>query len=269
MLSFKAVAPLVVCLYVSFGFAPCVAQTSVPAEKRDLPDAPSMSREREQTEPVLPAQSSQPSLQILYRRSHLFPDLATTKEPLTATEKFELFVANSLSPLSVGGASLSAGISQARDSHEAYGQEVGGYGKRLGASMARSASSQFFGTFVFATMFGQDPRYFPLKDPSFKQAVKHALLRVVITQSDSGVEAPNMSRLLGFLAAEGLANAYLPDDERTVGSTFKRTGKDIGIRAGTNVLREYWPTIFKRLRKPPSNSPVSRPSGAAPDPSST
>jgi hypothetical protein len=83
--------------------------------------------------------------------------------------------------------------------------------------------------------------------------VKHALGRVVITQTDFGGEAPNLSRLLGFLAAEGLANTYLPEDERTVGNTFKRTGRDIGVRAGTNLMREYWPTIFKRLRRPPAS----------------
>ena len=110
-----------------------------------------------------------------------------------------------------------------------------------------------FGTFVFPTIFRQDPRYFPLKDATSKQRVKHALRRVVITQADSGGEAANLSRLLGFLAAEGLANTYRPEDERTVGSTFRRTGRDIGIRAGTNMMREYWPTIFKRLRRPPAN----------------
>jgi hypothetical protein len=51
------------------------------------------------------------------------------------------------------GLAQSAGISQARNSHEAYGQEAGGYGKRYGAAMAKAASSQFSGTFVFSTIF--------------------------------------------------------------------------------------------------------------------
>jgi hypothetical protein len=53
---------------------------------------------------------------------------------------------------------------------------------------------------------------------------------------------------LGPLAAEGLANAYLPDSERTVGKTFERYGYRIGFGAANNLLKEYWPTIFKRLR---------------------
>src|SRR5262249_11181178 len=84
----------------------------------------------------------------------------------------------------------------------------------------------------------------------FKQHVKHALRSVVITRTDSGGEGPNLSRLLGFMAAEGLANTYLPEDERTVGSSFERTGRHIAIRAATNVMKEYWPNIIKRATTP-------------------
>jgi hypothetical protein len=50
------------------------------------------------------------------------------------------------------------------------------------------------------------------------------------------------------LLAEGLANTYLPDSERTAGKTFERYGIRIGFSAANNILKEYWPTIFKRLR---------------------
>src|SRR5215468_8085651 len=209
------------CLYISVAFAHCRPQT-VSKENFPLPDAPSASKTAQQAGSASSLKNShKSSLEILYRKSRMFPDLATGTEPLPPAKKFELFVSNSVSPLAVGGSLLSAGISQARNSHQAYGQGAEGYGMRFGASMARSASSQFFGTFVFPTIFRQDPRYFPLKDAAFKQSAEHALRRVVITQTDSGGEAPNLSRLLGFLAAEGLANTYLPEDERTVGSTEK------------------------------------------------
>ena len=248
------------CLCVIVAFAHCLAQTPVSRDNSKLPDAPSASKPNEQAEPALSPETSRESrLKVLYRKSRVFPDLATNTEPLIPAEKFKLFVSNSVSPLSVGGSLLSAGISQARNSHEAYGQGAEGYGKRFGALMARSTSSQFFGTFVFATILHQDPRYFPLKDGSFGQRLEHAFRRVLVAQTDSGGEAPNISRLLGFLAAESLANTYLPEDERTIGSTFRRTGRDIGIRAGTNVMREYWPTIFKRLQGSHANKKAAYP----------
>jgi hypothetical protein len=48
--------------------------------------------------------------------------------------------------------------------------------------------------------------------------------------------------------AEGLANSYLPDDERTAGKTFSRFGIRMGFSAVGYVTKEYWPTIFKSLR---------------------
>jgi hypothetical protein len=227
----------------------CIAQTS--AVSRELPDAPSASQQSDRTAPAEPVKDES-SVGLLMKRSRVFPDLATSKGPLTSGQKFKLSVNNTLSPASVAGSLLGAGLSQAMDSYPDYGQGAAGFGKRFGSSMGRSASRQFFGTYVFASVLHQDPRYFPIKDASLKQSMAHALRRVVITPTDDGGHAPNYSGLLGILAAETLANAYVPDDDRTAGKTFKRTGKSIAIRAGTNMLKEYWPTIFKRLRPKPA-----------------
>jgi hypothetical protein len=53
---------------------------------------------------------------------------------------------------------------------------------------------------------------------------------------------------MGPLGAVALANAYLPDSERTVGKTFEHYGIRIGFGAANNVIKEFWPTIFKELR---------------------
>jgi len=229
---------------------PCLAQA--PSTEHTLPDAPSAVRVSQQSVHDQTDVKKESTLDVLMRRSVVFPDLATSREPLSSREKFKLSVSNTLSPFSIGGSLLGAGISQAMDSYPDYGQGAEGFGKRFGSSMARSASRQFFGTFVFASVLHQDPRYFPIKDATLKQSIRHALRRIVITPTDSGGEAPNYSGLMGSLAAEILANTYLPDDERTAGKTFKRLGKGVAIRAGTNILKEYWPTIFKRLRNKPA-----------------
>jgi len=228
----------------------CFAQT--PPTDHPLPDAPSAVRAPEQSAQDKSDPKKGSPLDVLMRRSVVFPDLATSTEPLSSGEKFKLSVSNTLSPFSIGGSLLGAGISQAMDSYPDYGQGAEGFGKRFGSSMGRSASRQFFGTFVFASILHQDPRYFPIKDATLKQSIRHALRRIVITPTDSGGEAPNYSGLMGSLAAEILANTYLPDDDRTAGKTFKRLGKGVAIRAGTNILKEYWPTIFKRLRNKPT-----------------
>ena len=61
-----------------------------------------------------------------------------------------------------------------RNNPEAYGQGWDAYGGRFGASLARSASSNFFGDFVFASIFSQDPRFFPESKPTFWGSVKYS-----------------------------------------------------------------------------------------------
>jgi hypothetical protein len=113
--------------------------------------------------------------------------------------------------------------------------------------MARTATNNFFGTFVLASLLRQDPRFFVRKSPTFREAVRYSLTRLVKTRTDSGEEAVNLSGLVGPLMGEALANAYLPGQERTLGNTLTRYAGDMGWRALGNLFREYWPSLSRRL----------------------
>ncbi len=94
---------------------------------------------------------------ILGRRSIFFPDLATNRCPLTSTQKFKLFVDKTIAPSTWISAGFSAGEKQAFNTYPGYGQGWEGYGKRYGAAIANSASTNFLGTFLFPSLFHQDP----------------------------------------------------------------------------------------------------------------
>ena len=239
----------------------------------DLPDAPapkSLSSPQpfpQATAAPSPAQRKKPgkgaltaTFGILSRRSLFFPELAHEKGPLTFKQKFDLASDESIAPSRFLSSAFTAGFEQARNAIPGYGQGAEGYGKRFGSSMATTAASNLFSAFVLASAFHQDPRYFVRPNGTFGQRIGHALRRMAITPTDSGGEAFNWSGILGALLAEGLANSYLPDQERTAGMTFQRFGIRIGASAGLNVLREYWPNIFKglgmqKLVQDPSGNP--------------
>jgi hypothetical protein len=103
-------------------------------------------------------------------------------------------------------------------------------------------------------MLRQDPRFFPQAEPTFGGSVKYSLERLVVTRNDDGHDVANWSGLLGPLMAEGLANAYWPEQDRSAGQTFKRYGFDLATRVGGNILRNYWPVFFTRLRGSPHSS---------------
>ncbi len=217
------------------------------AARAELPDTPAAKQGANVPGRKQGKIAGQGPLRIIARRSFFYPELATSPGPLSAKEKFELFLTESISPPRIFSAAADAGISQARDSLSGYGQGSEGYGLRFGSEMATGASSHFFGTFLLPSMLKQDPRYFVRGTGSFAHRVAYALRRTVLTRSDSGKEVFNWSGLLGPLAGEGLANTYLPAAEQTPGKTFQRYGIRVGFGAANNLLKEYWPTIFKSL----------------------
>ena len=208
------------------------------------PDKPQPQQEKA---PGAIADVASASIGYVTKKSWFFPDIATSPEALTVPGKFELFLNGSISPANILTSAIGASYSQARNNPEAYGQGWDAYGGRFGASLARSASNIFFDDFVFASVFRQDPRFFPQSNPTFWGSVKYSAERVVITRNDSGKDVFNTSGLLGPLAGEALANVYLPQSEQTVGKTAERYAIDLAWRVGGNMFRNYWPTFFKQM----------------------
>ncbi|MFI5118041.1 MAG: hypothetical protein ACHP8B_15225 [Terriglobales bacterium] len=184
---------------------------------------------------------------LLQEKSIVFPDIAASTQPLSSGQKFQLFVDNSISVHTITWAALGSSVGQADNSPTGFGQGWDAYAKRFGSSMARQSSSEFFGTFILASALHIDPRFYPENHPGFGHAVKYSVQRVFITRSDDGRDVPNYSGLAGPLMAEGLANVYWPERNRSVGDTFLRFGLDIATRAGGNMLREYWPVFYGKI----------------------
>src|ERR1019366_2091938 len=86
--------------------------------------------------PVAPPPAPVALYNLLQKKSVVFPDIAYGTERLSAGQKFQLFVDNSVSVDSVTWAVLGSAVGQATDSPTGYGQEWGGYGKRFGSDMA-------------------------------------------------------------------------------------------------------------------------------------
>jgi hypothetical protein len=197
-------------------------------------------------------------VQLLERKSLVFPDLATGKQPFGPRDKFKLAVNNSVSLWNIGGALVAAAYGQAIDTPEGYGQGWDGYAKRFGSGMARSASDNLFGTFAISSIMREDPRFYLEKNLSFGQSVKYSAVRVAITRSDAGKPVVNYGGLLGPLAGEALATTYFPEGSRGVSDMFIRYAADLGWRFGGNLMRQYWPTINRKLRLLPA-SPAPTP----------
>jgi hypothetical protein len=178
-------------------------------------------------------------------------------QPLTEKEKFMIFVRQSTDPFTVLTAAFDAGISQATDGLSGYGQGAQGYGKRLGAMYANTATGEFFKSFAFPVLLHQDPRYFRQGGTEFKRRFKYAISRTFVARSDTGTWMFNYAEVLGTLASTSISNAYYPESDRGVGRTFARTGFSVGTDAAYNLLNEFGPDLKKKFlsKKHPAKRP--------------
>lgn len=180
-------------------------------------------------------------------KSFIFPDIAFSAGPLTKEQKAELFVNQTISPPYIFVTGLGAAYDQARNSPKDYGQGWDAYGSRFGAGMARASSNVFFGSFVYASILHQDPRFFPQGHPRLWGSIKYSAQRVFVTRTDSGIDTFNTSGVLGTVTAEALANAYLPASQQTAVDNCERIGTDLAWKFADNMFKNYWPTVSHHI----------------------
>ena len=70
---------------------------------------------------------------------------------------------------------------------------------------------------------------------------------IFVTRNDDG--GFSYSEIVGNLVAAGISNAYHPAQERTISNTMSVWGTDIMWDAVSNVAKEFWPDIRRKLRK--------------------
>lgn len=174
--------------------------------------------------------------------------------PLTSKQKFELAWKTVVDPFTlilVGGF---AGVEQAQNHFDEYGQGAQGYAKRYGAGYADTVASTFIGSAILPSLLKQDPRYF-YKGSGKGSRILYAIANSVICKGDNGHWQANYSNILGSLAAGGLSNLYYPAQDRNgAGLTFENAAIAIGASAISNLFQEF--VIRKLTPKVPNHDPA-------------
>jgi hypothetical protein len=225
-------------------------------DSQKLPNAPSTTKD---------GQVKETEEEQSHRIMGLVPRFGTTHvnaPPLSSKEKFHLFWRSTLDPVTfvlVGG---EAGISQAQNSFAGYGQGAEGYGKRCGAAFADNVTTNLFASFLYPTLFKQDPRYFRLGEGSFKQRLGHSLVEQIVAHQDRGGRMFHYSNVLGALTSGGISNAYYPEEDRGFGLTMSRAGIAMAYAEAGGFFNEFWPDIQKRLLKKKKKQPATVPEPA-------
>lgn len=169
---------------------------------------------------------------------------------LTIKGKFLLFAGDTLDPVTLITTAFNAGLDQAQDTDPQFGQGAAGYGKRFAADYADQASGNFFGEFLYPTIFREDPRYYRLGHGSTGRRLFHAVEHIAVAHSDAGGEMPNYANWFAAASTSALSNLYHPGNQRGFNPAAERVGWAFASQAGFLVLREFWPEIAKKFKLP-------------------
>jgi len=149
-----------------------------------------------------------------------------------------------LSKRAVGCVVAGAGLGQLRGHPRNYGGGVAGFGKRLGAGFATNSVKTTVEHAVAAPLH-EDLHYHRSNKHGFGPRLGYALKSTVITRNTkTGKRRPAMGRLSGHAAAGAVSQAALH-----AGSGAATAGVGLGVEAGANVAREFWPRHKNKRRR--------------------
>ena len=169
--------------------------------------------------------------------------------PLSAGQKFQLFLKSETDPWPFMLAGVVAGIGQAKNSYPEWGQGMQGYGKRIGGAYTDAFIGNFFGNAVLTTVLHEDPRYFQKGTGTVLHRILWAASSTVWCRRDNGKWGPNYANVGGNLIGAAISRTYYPSSERNVGETIQDgfTVSAEGI-VGSEVI-EFWPDIARHHKK--------------------
>lgn len=148
-------------------------------------------------------------------------------------------------PSYVTGAAF-AGIYMIDKDHPGFGQGVAGFARYYGTSTADQVIGNMLTEGFMSAAFHEDPRYFRKSHGSFGRRLGYALTRVLVCKTDHGNPTFNFAEVVGNSIGASISNFYYAD-QRGLDQTAIRSGTQIATDALSNVAKEFWPDIKRRL----------------------
>ena len=167
----------------------------------------------------------------------------------TLRDKFATSTLDNFDYTSLIFAGAIAGISFGARTTPEFHQGAAGYGRYYWHTVADQSVENYFVELIMPTITHEDSRYFAMGKEGggvWKRA-GYSLSRVLVTRTDSGQAAFNISEVAGSAAAASVSSFYYPTKEQTVGNGLRNWGLDITYDSVTFVFHEFWPDISHRI----------------------
>jgi len=202
------------------------------------------------------AAAADPAAQPDKRMFGVLPNYRTVEDdgavaPLSTRRKFYIASRDSFDFPIYFIASALAGLSQLEDSNPSLGEGMKGYAKRFAFGCADQMIGNMMTEGVMPALLHEDPRYYRRGTGRKLGRAFYAFTRVLVTHTDAGGVRFNFSEVVGNSVAVAVSNAYYPDS-RTASLNLKKLSLQIGTDGVSNVLKEFWPDIKRKLHHGPT-----------------
>ncbi|HWZ31718.1 MAG TPA: hypothetical protein VNX18_10315 [Bryobacteraceae bacterium] len=168
--------------------------------------------------------------------------------PLSPKEKFKIATKDSFDRGTVVLGALFGAQGQLTNSNRSFGQGAAGYGRYFATSYADYVIGDYMTEAIYPTLLHQDPRYFRRGTGGKWSRLGYAMGQIFWTHNDSGRTGFNYSEIAGNATAVAISTAYYADN-RTTGDAVSKLGVQIGVDMSSNILKEFWPDIRRKLSR--------------------
>ncbi len=152
------------------------------------------------------------------------PDAPSRVQPPPQAQRFQAFVKEASSPLTVGAVGVGAGVSRETElGHLTSGPQTSLAASYQSVSVPKeSAVSAFLGKYLYSPLLKQESRNCPSTSSSFVNRAYSAASRIFITCDDSGKMRLNASYLLKALTVAAVHTAYRPYWARSASANIRQ-----------------------------------------------
>jgi len=167
---------------------------------------------------------------------------------LTPKEKLTIAAKDSFDGAVYPTAAIFSVIYQAENQNPSFGQGLKGYAKRVGGAFGDQMIGNMMTEGFAPALLHEDPRYFRIGEGPKLYRVWYAVTRIIVTPTDKNNMTFNFAEWGGNSVATAISNLYYRDGRNWQDNTEKLLVQ-CGTDALSNVLKEFWPDVKKKLSK--------------------
>ncbi|HET9320644.1 MAG TPA: hypothetical protein VFO27_12745 [Bryobacteraceae bacterium] len=157
---------------------------------------------------------------------------------------------HTLGPKAVLMAGTGAAVNQADDTPHEWGQGAAGFGRRFASGFGKHLVHKAI-QYPIARLRHEEFGYNPSGKQGFGPRLQYALVGTVMThKTTTGERTVAVGQICGAIGSGLVSRLWQPASVSSLASGFASGGITLGVDAGLNVVKEFWPEI----RHPHSHS---------------